>query len=144
MVFSTSDFVFCFLSGCLFSFPFRAIPNRNSNLKTSKALLKSQAHQGTSLFTSAATNQRVFSKRVVKRSSGPISRASEGDRVTVKVGVVQMGRVNDQIGSSILLPTHLSKNKRWNETDRQRAESAHQTNKQIVKTYRQADTWTNR
>src|SRR6218665_2302053 len=32
--------------------------NRNRNLKTSKALLKSQAHQGTSLFTSAATNQR--------------------------------------------------------------------------------------
>src|SRR6218665_496619 len=31
--------------------------NRNRNLKTSKALLKSQAHQGTNLFTSAATNQ---------------------------------------------------------------------------------------
>jgi len=30
----------------------------NRNLKISKALLKSQAHQGTSLFTSAATNQR--------------------------------------------------------------------------------------
>jgi len=36
--------------------------NRNHNLKISKALLKSQAHQGTSLFTSAATNQRGFSK----------------------------------------------------------------------------------
>src|SRR6218665_3700880 len=35
---------------------------RNRNLKTSKALLKSQAHQGTSLFTSAATNQRGVSK----------------------------------------------------------------------------------
>src|SRR6218665_2497876 len=44
--------------------------NRNRNLKTPKALLKSQAHQGTSLFTSAAT-KRGFSKRVVKRSSGP-------------------------------------------------------------------------
>src|SRR6218665_2868607 len=32
--------------------------NRNRNLKISKALLKSQAHQGTSLFTSAAANQR--------------------------------------------------------------------------------------
>ena len=31
---------------------------RNRNLKISKALLKSEAHQGTSLFTSAATNQR--------------------------------------------------------------------------------------
>src|SRR6218665_4167979 len=36
--------------------------NRNRNLRTSKALLKSQAHQGTSLFTSAATNQRGVSK----------------------------------------------------------------------------------
>jgi len=39
--------------------------NRNRNLKTSKALLKSQAHQGTSLITSAATNQR----RVFQRGS---------------------------------------------------------------------------
>ncbi|PGH37828.1 MAG: hypothetical protein CRN43_18835 [Candidatus Nephrothrix sp. EaCA] len=36
--------------------------DRNRNLKISKALLKSQVHQGTSLFTSAATNQRGFSK----------------------------------------------------------------------------------
>src|SRR6218665_986413 len=48
--------------------------NRNRNLKTSKALLKSQAHQGTSLFTSAATNQRGRLQRGVKRSSGPNSR----------------------------------------------------------------------
>ena len=32
--------------------------HRNRNLKTSKALLKSQAHKCTSLFTSAVTNQR--------------------------------------------------------------------------------------
>src|SRR6218665_3579333 len=32
--------------------------NRNRNLKMSKALLKNQAHQRTSLFTRAATNQR--------------------------------------------------------------------------------------
>ena len=67
--------------------------NRNRNLKTSKTLPKSQAHQGTSYFT----NQSEVSKKVVKRSSGPISRASGGDRVAVKVGVVQMGRVNDQL-----------------------------------------------
>jgi len=48
--------------------------NRNRNLNTSKALLKSQAHQSTSIFTSAATNQRFLFQRVVKRSSGPISR----------------------------------------------------------------------
>ena len=36
--------------------------NRNCNLKISKALLKSQAHQGISLFMSAATSQGVFSK----------------------------------------------------------------------------------
>ena len=35
---------------------------------------------------------------MVNRSSGPISRISGGDRVAVKVGVVQMGRVNDQMG----------------------------------------------
>ena len=35
---------------------------RICNLKISKALLKSQAHQGTSLFTSAATNQRGLPK----------------------------------------------------------------------------------
>ena len=33
---------------------------------------------------------------MVKRSSGPISRGPGGDRVAVKVGVVQMGRVNDK------------------------------------------------
>ena len=31
----------------------------------------------------------------VKRSSGPISRVPEGDRVAVRVGVVEMGRGND-------------------------------------------------
>src|SRR6218665_2444973 len=36
--------------------------NRNRNLKISKALFKSKAHQGTSLFTSAATNQREVCK----------------------------------------------------------------------------------
>jgi len=35
---------------------------RNRNPKMSKALLKSQAHQSSSLFTSAATNQRGCSK----------------------------------------------------------------------------------
>jgi len=71
--------------------------NHHRNLKTSKALLKSQEHQGTSLFTSAATNQRGVSKGGVKRSSGPISRIPGGDRVAVKVGVVQVEKVNDQM-----------------------------------------------
>ena len=70
----------------------------NRNLKTSKALFKSQAHQGTSLFTSAATNERGVFQSVVKESSGPISRGPGGDRVAVKVGVVQMGRFNDHMG----------------------------------------------
>jgi len=35
---------------------------------------------------------------VVKRSSGLISRGPGGDRVDVKVGVIQMGRVNDHMG----------------------------------------------
>src|SRR6218665_1169816 len=50
---------------------------QHRNLKTSKALLKSQAHQCTSLFTSAGTNQMG----VVKRSAGPISRIPGEDRV---------------------------------------------------------------
>jgi len=33
----------------------------------------------------------------VKRSSGPISRIPGGDRVTVKVGVVQVEKVNDHM-----------------------------------------------
>ena len=38
---------------------------------------------------------------VVKISLGLISRGPGGDRVAVKVGVVQMGRVNDQMGGSV-------------------------------------------
>ena len=37
-------------------------------------------------------------QRGVKRSSGPISRVPGGDRVTVRVGVVEMERGNDQFG----------------------------------------------
>ena len=37
-------------------------------------------------------------QRGVKRSSDPISRIPGGDRVAVKVGVVQMEKVNDQMG----------------------------------------------
>src|SRR6218665_299351 len=63
----------------------------------SKCLKRYSKAQGTSLFTSAATNQRGFSKGV-KRSSGPISRVPGGDRVAVRVGVVEMGTGNDQKG----------------------------------------------
>ena len=37
-------------------------------------------------------------KGVNRSSSGPISRIPGGDRVAVKVGVVQMEKVNDQMG----------------------------------------------
>ena len=36
--------------------------NRNRNLRISRAPLKSEAHQGISLFTSAATNTKGFPK----------------------------------------------------------------------------------
>ena len=39
-----------------------------------------------------------FPKGGVKRSSGPISKVPGGDRVAVRVGVVEMGRGNDQKG----------------------------------------------
>src|SRR6218665_2870901 len=52
--------------------------NRNRNLKTSKALLKSKAHQGTSLFTSAATNQRGVSKGGSREAQVRIPEYQEG------------------------------------------------------------------
>jgi len=72
--------------------------NDNRNLKIIEALLKNQAHHGISLFTSAATSQRRVFQRVVKKNSGPISKGHGGNKVAVKRGVVQMGRVNDQMG----------------------------------------------
>src|SRR6218665_3638964 len=51
---------------------------RNRNLKTSKALLKSQAHQGTSSFTSAATNQRGVSKGGSREAQVRIPEYQEG------------------------------------------------------------------
>ena len=62
-------------------------------ISTSKALLKSQAYQSTSFIHEHCEESKVFFQRVVKRSSGSISRRPEGNRVAVKVGVVQM--VND-------------------------------------------------
>jgi len=50
----------------------------NRILKVSKALLKSQVHQGTSLFTSAATNQRGFSKGGQKKPRSDFQRARRG------------------------------------------------------------------
>ena len=86
------------MRGIAYFYALTKLYTHNRNLKTSKALLKSQAHQGTSLFTSATTNQRGgFSKWVVKRSSGPIFRIPGGDRVAVKVGIVQVEKVNDKI-----------------------------------------------
>ena|SRR6218665_543022 len=67
---------------------------RNRNIKTSKALLESQAHQGTSLFTALRRikgGSREAQVRFPERISG-------GDRVVVKVGVVQVEKVNDQMG----------------------------------------------
>jgi len=46
----------CILYSAVFSQLRNRNRNRNRNLKMSKALLKSQAHQGTSLFTSALEN----------------------------------------------------------------------------------------
>ena len=66
----------------------------NRNLRKLKRYLKAKR---TRLFTSAATNQRRVSKGGVKRSSGPISRIPGWDRVAVKVGVVQVEKVNDQM-----------------------------------------------
>ena len=63
----------------------------NRNLKTSKALLESQARQGIRLFTSAVTNQRGFSKQWSREVQVQIPEGQEGTELNfVKVGVVQM------------------------------------------------------
>jgi len=62
----------------------------NRNVKISKALLKSQAHQ--LIHERCDESKRGFFKGGVKRSSGLISRIPGGNRVVVKEGVVQ---VND-------------------------------------------------
>ena len=43
-------------------------------------------------------HERCDESKGVKRSSGPIFRIPGGNREAVKVDVVQMGRVNDQMG----------------------------------------------
>src|SRR6218665_485039 len=59
--------------------------NRNRNLQTSKAPLKSQA-QGTSLFTSATSNQRGFPKNSPWEAQ---VRFPEGERMRQIRGVFQ-------------------------------------------------------
>src|SRR6218665_514577 len=59
--------------------------NRNRKLRTSKEPLKSQA-QGTSLFTSAASNQRVFPKNSPWEAQ---VRLPEGERMRQIRGVFQ-------------------------------------------------------
>src|SRR6218665_2348475 len=59
--------------------------NRNRNLQTSKAPLKSQT-QGTSLFTSAASNQRGFPKNSPWEAQ---VRLPEGERMRKIRGVFQ-------------------------------------------------------
>jgi len=61
-----------------------SVVHRNSNLQTSKAPLKNQA-QGTSLFTSFASNQRGWPVGGL----GPVARGfKRGGKVAVKAGVV--------------------------------------------------------
>jgi len=73
------------------------IVDRNRNLKSSKTLLKAKRTR-VPAYSRALRRIKGFFQRVVKRSSGPITRGPGGDRVAVKVGAVQMGRVNDQMG----------------------------------------------
>src|SRR6218665_3557609 len=72
--------------------------NSYHNLGISRAPLKSQAHQGTSSFRSATTNQRVVHGKL--RSDFQWVR---GGRVAVKVGVVEIQKVEDQMSQSKFL-----------------------------------------
>ena len=71
--------------------------NRNRNLKISKALLKTKRTRAPA-YSRALRRIKGGFQRGVKRSSGPISRVRGGDRVTVRVGIVVMGRGNDYMG----------------------------------------------
>ena len=57
-------------------------------------------HQSTSLFTSAVTNQMWFPKGGVKTQEKLRSdfQNTRCDRVAVKVGTIQMEKVNEQMG----------------------------------------------
>jgi len=73
--------------------------NRNRNLKISKELAtQKRSAPGHQLTHELCDESKGGFQRGVKRNSGPISRIPGGDRVTVTVGDVQMGRVNDQMG----------------------------------------------
>ena len=62
-----------------------------------KRYLKSKRTRAQAYSRALRRMKGVF-QRVVKRNSGQISRGPGGDRVAVKVSVVHMGRVNDQMG----------------------------------------------
>src|SRR6218665_659215 len=83
----SGSFVRGFLSGrfCLGWFCPSPLCHNNRKLQTSKAPLKSQAH-GPSLFTSAASNQRVFPKNSPWEAQ---VRLPEGERMRQIRGVFQ-------------------------------------------------------
>src|SRR6218665_3557078 len=64
----------------------------------SRLLKRYSKAKGTSLFTSAATNQRGFPKGRSREAQVRFPEYQDGDRVPVKVSVVQMEKVNDQMG----------------------------------------------
>src|SRR6218665_396744 len=73
--------------------------NRNRNLKISKELAtQKRSAPGHQLTHELCDESKGGFQRGVKRNSGPISRVPGGDRVAVRVGVVEMGRGNDQKG----------------------------------------------
>ena len=70
---------------------------RNRNLKISKALLKAKRTRAPA-YSRALRRIKGGSKGGIKRSSGPIFRVLGGDIVAVRVGAVEMGKGNDQMG----------------------------------------------
>src|SRR6218665_3408751 len=71
--------------------------NRNRNLKTSKALLKSQAHQGPAYSRALRRIKERFSKGGQEKLRSDFQNTRR-DRVAVKVGVVQVEMMNNQLG----------------------------------------------
>src|SRR6218665_1142161 len=83
--------------------------NRNRNLKTSTALLKSQAHQSTSLFTSTTTNQRLFSRGWSREAYSPAFTDSFWFRIFSHYFSSKLSKISPHVAINVAKPTHQSR-----------------------------------
>ena len=97
----------------------RSLLQQNTNIVISRFLKRYLKAKSTSLFTRAATNQREVFQRRPREAQVRFPEYHERTEELFKVGVVQMGRVNDQVFSSSCyqyqtIQKHISCNKGLN------------------------------